>query len=171
MHKKVKGIQSYVDYLLEDIQQAERANDVLRNPLADDADLIEHLMEVERFVMEDPPDNFGQICGLKSEQFPPMEQLSKTQIKTIVKAFLNLLYSWNLDVVIPRKFPEIEKYDLLVGLLNEKVHIVKNGTYHIEFCSYEPKECPFGVYCDCKDFLDAKPAKKKRPGKTKSSLH
>jgi len=170
IHKRVKGIQSYVDYLLGDIQQSERNEDVSSNALTDQDGLFEHFMEVERFVTEDPLNNLGQLCGLKREQFPPLDQLSKTQIKKIVKAFRRLLYSWNLEIVVPKKFPEVEQYDLLVGLLDQKVHIVKNGTYYIEFCSYEPKECPFGLYCDCKDFLDVNPPKKKRSGKTKSSL-
>jgi len=169
MRKSKSGMQSYVNYLLADIQQAE--GNESPNPLSFDEDLFDHFMEVERLVLEDPLNTFGEICGLTREQFPPFEKLSKQQLKKIVKAFYSLLHSWNLDVVIPKKFPQEERYKLLVPLLDKKTHILKNGMGYIEFCEYEPKICPFGSYCDCKDFLDDKfkPAEKKGSGKTKSS--
>jgi hypothetical protein len=164
-----KGIQSYVDYLLGDIQQAEGNMEDSCVNVNNDTDLLDHFMEIEKYVLEEPLSTFGQICGLTTEQFPPEEQLTKTQIKSIVRAFYNLLHSWNLDVVIPKKFPQEQRYKLMVPLLDRNTHIIKNGTSYIEFCDYQPKECPFGSYCDCKDAFDEYTPKKKRSGKTKSS--
>jgi hypothetical protein len=168
-----KGMQPYVDYLVEDIQNAERNADEPPNPFSCNDDLLDHFMEMERRVLEDPLNTFGETCGLTREQFPPFEKLSKQQLKKIVKAFYSLLHSWNLDVVIPKKFPQEERYNFLVPLLDKKTHILKNGICYIEFCEYEPKICPFGSWCDCKDFLDEKliPAEKKGSEKNKSSSH
>jgi hypothetical protein len=166
-------MQSYVDYLLEDIQKAERNVDESPNPFSFNDDMLDHFMEMERMVLEDPLNTFGETCGLNREQFPPFEKLSKQQVKRIVKAFHRLLLSWNLDVVIPKKFPQEERYKILIPLLDRKTHILKNGIGYIEFCEYEPKHCPFGSWCDCKDFLDEKlkPAEKKKSRKSKSSSH
>ena len=168
-----KGMQSYVDYLLEDIQKAEGNVDESPNPLSCNDDLLDHFMEFERMVLEDPLITFGETCGLTREQFPPFEKLSKQQVKKIVRAFYSLLHSWNLDVVIPKKFPEAERYNILVPLLDRKTHILKNGIGYIEFCEYEPKICPFGSWCDCMEFLDEKfnPTEKRRSRKPKSSSH
>src|SRR5690242_16172425 len=100
-----KGIQSYVNYLLEDIKQAEGNDDEL-NGIVDRFNLFDHFMEAERMMLEDPLQTFGEICGLTRTQFPPAEQLSKVQIKKIVRAFQKLLLSWNIDVSMPKKFPE-----------------------------------------------------------------
>jgi hypothetical protein len=168
-----KGMQSYVDYLLEDIQNAEGNVEESPNPLSCNDDPLDHFMEIERMVIEDPLNTFGEICGLTIEQFPPFEKLSIQQVKKIVKAFYKLLHSWNLDVIIPKKFPQAERYNLLIPLLDRKTHILKKGIGYIEFCEYEPKYCPFGSWCDCKDLLDERfnPGENKRPGKTKTSSH
>jgi len=168
-----KGMQSYVDYLLDDIKQAEGNLEDTGFAVTSEADLFDHFMEVERLILDEPMSTIGQTCGLTVEQFPPEEKLTKTQIRKIVRAFYDLLDSWNLKVVIPKKFPEVDKYKLLVPLLDRKTHIIKNGTGYIELCSYEPKECPFGKHCDCVEDLDVKPKslKKKKSGNPKSSTH
>ena len=166
-----KGIQSYVNYLLEDIKQAEGNVDELNFERKTEADIMEHIMEMERLVLEEPLNTIGEICGLTTEQFPPVEQLSKMQVKKIVKAFHQLIRTWNIDVVIPKKYPAEGRYKMMIPLLDRKTHILKNGITHIEFCEYEPEECPFGTYCDCKELFGdrIKPAVDKQSGKTKSS--
>ena len=169
MRSNNQGIQSYVNYLLEDIQQA-KGNVNELNFVRDESDLLDHFMEMERMVLEEPLKSFGEICGLTREQFPPAGQLSKIQNKKIARAFLQLLNSWNIDVVIPKKFPQENRYDILVPLLDKKVHILKKGMTYIEFCEYEPKECPFGSYCDCINLWDKKDLPKEKPArKSKSS--
>ena len=104
--------------------------------------------------MEDPLNTFSQICGLTNELFPPPEKLSQRQMKKIVKAFHHLLYTWNLGVEVPKKFPADRHYSLLVKLLDEKIHIVKNGFAYFEFCTCDPQSCPLGEYCSCRDLFD-----------------
>jgi hypothetical protein len=169
--KTGKGIQSYVDYLLEDMKQAEGKLDDPAT-LTEEPDLSEHFMEMEKMVHEDPLNTFGKICGLSKEQFPPLDQLSKKQIHIIMRAFHQLLSSWNLAIVVPKKLPDSEQYKLIYQLLDQKVHIIKWGTSHIEFCSYEEETCPFGKYCDCKVLLAKyKTTGEKGSGKSKSSSH
>ena len=105
MRTRKKGMQSYVDYLLADIQQAEGNVDETLTPISCEEDLSDHFMEIERLMLEEPLNTFGEICGLTREQFPPVEQLSKKQIKQIIKAFRQLLLSWNLGVDFPKKLP------------------------------------------------------------------
>src|SRR6187402_2065352 len=97
-----RGIQSYVDYLLEDIKLAEEKTGSL-NQIPGKEDLADHFMEVERLVLEEPLNTFGEICGLTKEQFPPVEQLSKKQTKEVIKAIHQLLHSWNMGVDFPKK--------------------------------------------------------------------
>jgi hypothetical protein len=42
---------------------------------------------------------------------------------------------------------------LLVSILDKGVVLVDLGIVGIEFCNYDPTECPFGSeYCTCKDY-------------------
>ena len=148
-----KGIQSYVDYLLEDIQLAEEKTGSL-NQITGEEDLTHHLMEVERLVFEEPINTFGEICGLTKEQFPPPEQLSKRQTREVIKAFHQLLRSWNMGVDFPKKLPPEKVYKFLVSVLDEKTHILKNGFAYFEFCTCHPDSCPFEEYCTCRDKIE-----------------
>ena len=155
-NRNKRGMQPYVDYLLKDILDAEQPENERDSYLVDETDLMSHLEEVERLIMEDPLNTFGQICGLVQEQFPPAEQLSLKQIKQVNKAYHRLLLSWNSGVDFPKKFPSHLEYNFLVTLLNEKIHIVKNGFSCFEFCTCDPPSCPFKEYCTCRDLLDKK---------------
>ncbi|MEO8150790.1 MAG: hypothetical protein ABI723_24370 [Bacteroidia bacterium] len=146
-------MQSYINYLLEDIANAQR-------PEHDESDVStpkeetfeDYIAEVERWLEHEPVHTFSYYCGLQKEQFPPAEQLNKKQLNQIIRAFNQLLFSWNLGTAIPEKIPPAKYYSLLISVLDEKTEIVNSGFMTFEFCNYDPPSCPFQEYCDCKDF-------------------
>jgi hypothetical protein len=147
-------LQSYVNYLIEDIKNAERPEVPYQQGNMDNEEesLEEHFAEIERWIEHEPETTFSQHSGLKSEQFPPAEKLNVTQLRLIIKCFKKLLYSWNLDASIPDKLPPAKYYTLLISVLDKKTDIFTDGCLTIEFCEYDTASCPFGEFCECKDF-------------------
>jgi hypothetical protein len=152
----------YLIHLLEDIEKAKRPGYKKYDPIAyksseeetdiDDADsnsLDEHLMEMERFVSEDPPSTFGDYCGLKASDFPPSEQLTEEDMQAVIAAFKKMSYTWNLDFSFPDKLPTPIYYKFMVETLDEKTWIVSSGTVSFDYCSGNPEGCKFGEYCNC----------------------
>ncbi len=106
---------------------------------------------LERWLYEDPPNTFGDYCGLKVEDFPPSEQLSDEDMKTVCKAFKKMMYSWNLDIDLPAKLPISIAYTMTVDTLNQKTAIVNEGFMTFDYCSGSPEGCAFKAYCPCID--------------------
>ena len=143
----------YLAYLLTDIRAAHRSEDY--RPRPERQTLEEHFAEVEAWLAGEREDThtFGWHCGLENGVFPPAERLTEAQMAEVVEAFDQLLFSWNITTDIPESVPIETAYRLLVSVLERKVSIVDSGFIGIEFCEYEPENCPFGLkWCVCKDF-------------------
>ena len=145
-------MQAYIDQLLEAIAAAHQ-------PPQDQAmeeesfSTEDHFDEIEQWLAtEEPPHTFGYYCGLEPEQFPPAEQLANNQLQAVFSAFNKLLFSWNIDVELPKEMPLTLSYTLLLRALAEKVQIVRHGFEGIDFCTGDPTSCPFKEYGSCKEF-------------------
>ena len=146
-------MQSYINYLLQDLEAAQRIKVPRPSPEEQGEDWFEaHIAEIYRFLHSGEPEhNFGYYCGLETAQFPPAEKLNLEQLSQVISAFNLLLLSWNLRTDIPDKVPLAMTYQFLVDTLEIKTQIVNGGIITLEFCSYEPASCPFGEHCRCKD--------------------
>lgn len=137
----------YLPYLLEDIHQAERAQSKIELERAQS--LEEHFEEVEQWLANDPPHTFSYFCGLKSEDFPPAEQLSDADMEIICKAFKKMMFTWNLDIDLPKNLPLSIAYTMTVDTLNQKTSIVNMGTMTFDYCTGSPERCVFKAYFPC----------------------
>jgi hypothetical protein len=147
----MKGMQLYVNQLLEDIGAAmppQPDEPISHRPQT----MEEHFEEIERWIEGEPENTFSFHCGLKSDQFPPEDRLTLKQIKEISRAFNFLLLRWNLGTDIPNRIPPRIAYPFLIGVLDQKVPIVKDGMITIEFCDYERISCPFKMWCKCQAY-------------------
>jgi len=146
-------MQSYINYLLQDLEAAQGKEVSRPGPDAKGEFWFEaHSAEGERFVQGGEPEHpFSYYCGLEAAQFPPAEKLNPEQLCQVISAFNLLLLSWNLGTDIPEELPPELTYQLLVSTLEIKTEIVNEGFITLEFCSYEPASCLFGKHCRCKD--------------------
>ena len=93
--------------------------------------------------------------GLTPEQFPPEKQLSDNQLEELVEAILRLWASFNFAALISQKAPARVVYPLLLNKMLKGCIVMKHGQISVEFCHYDPEDCPFGKeYCSCTEFLD-----------------
>ncbi len=114
------------------------------------------LAEAERFVEHEPLITMFDHFGLRPEEFPPAEQLTDEQLDELVFAIRRLWAAFNFTAVVPSVAPARIVYPLLLQRMTRPAMVMNFGHVGIEFCQYEPAECPFGTeWCECKQYAPA----------------
>jgi hypothetical protein len=144
-------MQKYIEHLIEDIRAGKKYVPEVK-PETDDYDEFEkNMMDLEN----SPDITPGTLFHLNKEMFPPVEKLTDSQLETLTEEILSLWAEYTMDAVYPENLPARILYPMLVAKLEEPVQYWPGWTMGVEFCSYEPENCPFGhEYCTCKDFQD-----------------
>ena len=138
----------YIPHLLADITATHRTD--IPDEEATEQTIEEHLEEIEKWLSgEDGDHTFGYYCGLKSENFPPADQLSDKEMKMIRKAFEKMMYTWNHGIDLPKTLPAAFAYKMIVNSLDMKTNIVNSGSMSFDFCSGYAPDCIFKQYCPC----------------------
>ena len=152
-------MQQYITQLIQDLSAAKGKHPTTpdykllhpNHPAADPEyeGELDHLIEWEMgssYTMSD-------LFGIDGHVFPSAEQLSEEQQKDIIDAILDLWLSFNIAADFPAVVPVTTLYNVLVNRWKAKpVNYMSVGTLHLEFCHYDPTECPWGMeYCQCKD--------------------
>ena len=146
----------YLPHLISDIKAAHRAEIFEQENIPQS--LEEHFEEIEAWVRGDEAEHtFGYHCGLRSEIFPPPEQLSEKEMKLIRKEFERLMYTWNIYIDLPEKLPENIAYKMILDTLDSKTMIADSGWIGFDFCSGNAPECIFKEYCPCLEILNNPP--------------
>lgn len=137
----------YLPHLLADIAAAYRKDNPEPGP---PQTIEEHFEEVERWMEgEEPAHNFGYYCGLESINFPPPEQLTDEEMKRILEAFNQMMFSWNLNIDLPERLPLTIAYKMTMETLDSKTEIVNSGHMSFDFCTGYAPDCIFKEYCPC----------------------
>ncbi len=154
----VSDMKAYVKYLLEDIQAAFRPDDFFKSEMKDNSqDPMEaHFAEIERWLNQDSEPTFGSYCGLKREDFPPLDFFTQRELKAVVSLFEKMMFSWNLTLDVPRKLPVTRKYELMMDILETPTLIVENGFTGFDYCTGNPEGCELREYCSCIKFWEEK---------------
>lgn len=149
-------MERYIQQLAEDLRDAKRFVPK-RKPQEeiDEDDFMEGLYEIDRIIdnREDSP--MHNIFGIDPISFPPANRLTPDQASFIASEILELWEAFNIEAVYPQNFPLDKLYPMLVEKFKKPFMYFPMGTTGIEFCNYDPDECPFGDdYCTCKDYVD-----------------
>lgn len=95
------------------------------------------------------------IFGIERISFPPVEKLNANQVERLTQCILQLWFAYNYTAAYPECVPPKVLYPLLLKKMHEREFLFIHGATGIEFCHYDPNECPFGLdYCDCKEIID-----------------
>ena len=137
----------YIPFLLEDIKAAHRSSAVAK--LNEPKTIEKKLEKSERFVSDEREHTLSYYCGLKPEDFPPVEQLSDRDMQKVCEAFNTMMDTWNLSVDLPENLPPSLAYQLTIGLLSKETFIPNCGTLHIDFCTGYAPDCELKQYCPC----------------------
>jgi len=137
----------YIPYLLADIENASRNEDFYTSYKPS----IENYFEaVESFL--DPNaslKSFSSHCGIDSSDFPPADQLSDEEMRTVVKALHKMMFTWNISMDLPEDLPADFAYKLTVEVLDRKLAILNHGIVGVDYCTGNPEGCELKEYCPC----------------------
>ena len=146
----------YILQLLEDMLMAQRPDNdrIAEYSIDSDENLERHFEDVERYLSGDFQQTIASVIGFDEVQFPPVEKLTGEQMKLVVDGFDKLLFSFNITTDLPDVVPIEIAYKLLVGALQREIYVGDgDGFVTIEFCHYEPADCPYGKeFCRCMAF-------------------
>ena len=112
----------------------------------------EEMQDVESFLVESHT-SLEFHFGISQDYFPPVEKLEEKHFDILVPEILSLWDTFRYLTSFPEKLPSRLKYQRLREELKKNHPLVKgtNGMIGIEWCHYDPKECPFPFdYCSCK---------------------
>ncbi len=166
-------MQRYITQLIEDlheiVQKVNPSGKVIEEEtIHDDDSFARHIEDVENYLQgEQIP--ISQITGIEQELLPPPERLSEHQQRQLSLELEDFLKPHHFVLEFPQNYPFHLRYSFIRNFWTEKHPLMKFGTSHIEFCNYEPENCPFPGYCtNCEDFkledLDMTKFKKNNPG-------
>lgn len=161
-------MKKYLAALLSDIAEAKNNRPDFR-PISDDEiipfeldDFFEANMEDAESEAQKPisapkkTGNIREIMGLNREQFPPADYWTEEEAAQLVIALNDLLGHYHLAADYPPNLPPHLAYSTLVGALEKYAPIMPFGEWHLEFCNYNPEECPFGeAYCGCNNIYNS----------------
>lgn len=100
------------------------------------------------------PKPISEITGIGKQLLPPLKELNDAQAAILIDEIQRLLKAYRFFPVFPEKLPDHIKYRLLFNIWNEKMVYLGTGQSYIEFCTYQPEQCPFpDNYCQCQDIL------------------
>jgi hypothetical protein len=125
------------------------------DPFLSQMDFDKEMEEIEAFVSGEGEHPMFDEFGFEKEQFPPVEKLKDDELDMLFQAMLRLWEAYNFSPYYPDDVPIRIIYPLMVEKMSEPVVFLDRGHFTIEFCHYDPKECPFGLdFCTCKEFLE-----------------
>ena len=128
-------------------------DEAMKNTYLAQLQLENTLAEVEAYTEETPRCTMFDHFGFEPEQFPPADKLTDEQLAELTEAILRLWAAHNFGATLPEKVPARVTYPLLIARMDEPAMLAEHGHIGIEFCHYEPEECPFGAeWCGCKRF-------------------
>ncbi len=145
-------MENYLKQLIADMRHA--AKNLPQKPYYDippEAEGIEYVIEWENAI-EKPMHDW---IGLTKDLFPPPEKLSEKELAMMVDEILKLWQAYNFYADLPENLPAGIVYKVLVDYFDKPVAWISEGNMHIEFCSYDPENCPWPIeFCMCKDLHD-----------------
>ncbi|MFA9371452.1 MAG: hypothetical protein ACERIH_07040 [Labilibaculum antarcticum] len=149
-------MQHYITQLIEDLQEIVQkinpSGTTEEETIHDDESFSRHIEDVENYLHgEQIP--ISQITGIEQEQLPPPERLSEKQQANLAVELDSFLQQHHFALEFPQNYPIPLRYSFIRDFWTEKHPLMKFGTSHIEFCDYDPENCPFPGYCkNCDDF-------------------
>ncbi len=144
----------YIEQLIEDLQAARKfaPKQRSRNEMNEE-EIWDELVEIDKIIDEEPDRPLQNIFGIDPASFPPIDKLTTEQAQLLSAKILELWAAFNIEASYPKNFPLERFYPMLVEKFRKPFMYFPMGITGIEFCHYEPEECPFGdEYCMCKEW-------------------
>jgi len=161
-----KTIDRYIDQLIGDIRQAtwniRPPHEIWEDADSDDEIELEDISYVEEFIYG-KREKISSITGIDRKLLPPPEKLNEEQAARLATELENLLNFFHFIPEFPEDYPAHLRYPFIRNIWDVKHVPLSFGESHIEFCDYEPEECPFSGYCKICEEIDTQMKEDKYP--------
>ena len=145
-------MQRYVDQLIRDLTDAQRRSSHVEPSRKNDSP-EDTFQVIDQFLNLSVTIPFSEHCGIRSEQFPPYDRLTRTQANDILKGIKALIFSWDISLDLPANLPHERIYSLYRQLFDEKIGIIEGMHTSYDYCEQDSTHCPYGSkYCGCLAF-------------------
>ncbi len=145
-------MKSYLSHLIEDMRKA--AENLPPKPYYDippESEGIEYLIEWENA----EPKPMQEWIGIDKANFPPAKKLKTEELELMVEEIIKLWQAYNFEAILPENLPSDIAYKVLINYFDKPVAWISEGSIGIEFCGYDPENCPYpDEFCTCKDLED-----------------
>lgn len=139
-------MQRYVDYLLEDIDQAKEHVPVLYQE--DEHDMF--LVSVQEERVTAPVKPLGEWLRLDKIIFPPAKKLNELQLKSVMLALEDLLLVYNYIIYFPLNVSLEKKYEALIEHFDVPTPFLTYNFWQLNFCENKKENCPYdSENCSC----------------------
>jgi len=147
-------MERYIEQLIEDLRDARRfAPKQKHHDKKTKEEVWDELIEIDRIIDEEPDRPLHNIFGIDPAIFPPTEKLTNVQSQLLASEILELWNAFHIEASYPENFPLNKLYPMLVEKFKKPFLYFPMGLTGIEFCNYNPEECPFGdEFCRCKEW-------------------
>lgn len=123
-------MQRYVDYLLEDIDQAKENVPIFYQE--EESDMF--LISVQEERVTAPVKPLGEWLQLDKIIFPPTKKLNELQLKSIMLALEDLLLVYNYIIYFPLNVTLEKKYEALITHFDEPTPFLTHNFWQLNFC-------------------------------------
>lgn len=90
-----------------------------------------------------------RLSGLQKMCFPPIEKLSREQLRDLVDAMVALWESQNYMVNLPNKLPVERAYPKLLGKWTDEIEYLESCLTGLTFCPEDLADCDMRELCGC----------------------
>jgi hypothetical protein len=151
-------MENYIKQLIEDLRttrlEIAKLNEVKSITDPEDEIVMGDFSSIEKYIYgEQIPIEI--ITGIDANLLPPADKLTHDQMAILADELEKLLELKYFALEFPENLPMHIRYPLIRKFWNEMHVEMEFGTSHIEFCQYEPDNCPYPDYCQCKDFQNS----------------
>lgn len=153
-------MQHYLEQLIDDLHKAtwgmKPPHELWAGSGADpDNELeLEDMSYVEKYRYGDE-EPISTITGINQEQLPPAEKLNPDQQALLATELEKLLKYFHFYLDFPKNYPAHLRYPFILKFWERKYVALSFGENHVEFCSYDDKDCPFTGYCNtCREVAE-----------------
>jgi len=97
----------------------------------------------------------SEWTGIDPQVFPEMIDLEGGQWERVNEAIFKVFETLHIELIdAPEDIPPEMLYDVLTTNWDYPVQYLPSSGFDLELCTYDPKTCPYGDYCNCGEDSD-----------------
>jgi hypothetical protein len=131
------NLERYIEQLIEDLRAAHKLEGISVYPAFEDN--------------PEPVTTMFQLTEIDRSVFPPVQELSESQLQRLSEEIIALIESFNYIINLPKRLPPGMVYEKLLSRWTSEIPCIRDGGLSASgwmFCEDEPDPCSMREWCD-----------------------